>query len=103
MSGRKPPHRRVAPRLDRLRLVIGFAQDGQISLHAAGESDLQRSSLWVHDEVWPEDDPVYGPYDAASHLILACAQDRPNTKERLFFSLNGGIGWVEEELPFPPK
>lgn len=98
----KPHHRQVAPRLDGIELKLRWSREGQVTLHAAGRSDLKRTNLWTHDEVWAEDNPVYGPYDAVSHLVLACAQDRPNTKERLFFSLNGGLGWIEETLPFPP-
>lgn len=102
MSRKPPYHPQHAPKLETLNIVIRWATDGGVTVHASGESPLKRTSLWVIDEAWAEDNPVYGPYDMVSHLVLAVAQDRPNTKERLIFSMNGGLGWVEEELPFPP-
>lgn len=96
-------HRQVAPKLESIDMTLRWDPEGRISLHAAGRSPLKRTNLWTLDEVWAEDNPVYGPYDAVSHLVLVCAQDRPNTKERLFFSMNGGLGWADQELPFPPS
>lgn len=87
-------------RLDRMTQTLHLGRDGLIKLQAQGWSENQRKALWTTSEEWQGDDPVYGPSDAAHHLVLAILQDRPNTQERLFFSLNGGIGWVEEEM-FP--
>lgn len=91
-----------APKLESLEIRVRWNPDGAVTVHASGESPLSRKSLWVLDEAWAADNPVYGPYDFVAHLVLAVAQDRPNTKARAEFSLNGGLGWEEPQLPGMP-
>lgn len=92
MSTRKQGDYRKPPALlDELEIKVRFSPDGQVSVFTAGRSQLRRPSLWAKTEHFEGDDRIYGPYDYASHVILAVAQDRPNTLERFEFSLNGGV------------
>lgn len=88
------------PELEQLDISVRWSKDGQVGVHVAGRSPLRRANLWTMDEHWSFDNPVYGPYDFVSHLVLAMAQDRPNTLDRALFSLNGGLSIHQAEL-FP--
>lgn len=96
-KGRKP-FLKSSHKLDSYELRVTFDRSGRRLLSATGRSDLQRPALWVWSEEFDEESP-YGVSDAIHHLALVVEQDRPNTRERLFFGLNGGLGWVEEQLP----
>lgn len=97
----RPVHRPKSDRLDRVTMTLHLGRDGCLKWEAQGWSDTKRGSLWALEEEWAEDNPVYGPTDALHHLALVVCQDRPNSQERVFFSMNGGIGMIEESLPFP--
>lgn len=73
----------------------------ETTVEARGESPGQRSPLWTYKERWSasEQSALLQPCDAAHHLLLTAAQDRPRTKEDLTACL-GGRGWEDVPLPY---
>lgn len=67
-----------------------------ITGYAFGHSDTYRGSLWAESNIWQdEEDFPNAPADWIHHLALCAVQDRPNTMERLLFSLTGGLGYQD--------
>lgn len=88
--------------LDSILLTLHLAtpRNGRVyRLEAQGRSATQRSSLWSVSERWDhtEQRGGYEPTDAAHHLLLACAQDRPASLSHLQASLRGE-GWDQLAL-----
>lgn len=82
----------------RLELPGGPEAPQTVSVVATGESVYRRGPLWTEASSWTEpDDQKVAPADWIHHIALATIQDRPNTQERLVFSLTGGLG-VQEPL-----
>lgn len=80
----------------RLRLGLGTGADGVDIINgvAQGTSGGKRTPLWTETAVWnsQDHDTRHEPGDWVHHIALACLQDRPNSAERLLFSLTGGLG-----------
>lgn len=69
-----------------------------ITARAVGSSGYRRLPLWSESSVWDDgDDTRHAPADWLHHIALTVLQDRPNTSERLLFSLTGGLG-VQDPL-----
>lgn len=91
--------------LDRIEVTVRLPDEPDptsTSIAVHGRSSTKRSDLWTYQEYF--DDTVtaakgYGVGDALHHIVLVCMQDRPNTLERLQFSLRGGIAYEQGELP----
>lgn len=84
-------------RLDRVMFTLTFdpTPDPQvITGRAWGESNTRRRVLWSEASVWSEEDSnlSHAPADWLHHIALVAVQDRPNSSERLLFSLTGGLG-----------
>lgn len=71
-------------------VIVGLAQ---------GSGETKRTSLWTESNIWTGDELAQGNVvaDWVHHIALAALQDRPNTSERLLFSLTGGLG-VQDPL-----
>lgn len=97
-------HHRPNHKLDRLDIAVTFDEPGPYAtatLKVTGRSNTKRTALWNYAEVMDHDvqrDKGYALNDAVAHIVLACHQDRPNTLERLKFSLSGGVYWTEPPL-----
>lgn len=77
----------------RLELDSG-PEDAVVAAYVHGYSPNRRTHLWAEAALWtPEDsDQRVEPADWIHHILLCSLQDRPNTQERLLFSLTGGLG-----------
>lgn len=75
------------------------AEEGPTTAHVIGETPTKRAPLWSETNAWgpPLDDRYLEVGDWVHHVVLASLQDRPNTGERLLFSLTGGLG-VQDPL-----
>lgn len=84
----------------RLELDSG-PHDDTIVTYAHGYSPNRRTHLWSEANVFSpvEHDLKVEPADWIHHVALCALQDRPNTQERLLFSLTGGLG-QQDPLPF---
>lgn len=81
-----------------LRLPEDSTARAPITGRAVGSSSYKRLPLWSESSVWDgEDDTRHAPADWLHHIALTALQDRPNTSERLLFSLTGGLG-VQDPL-----
>ena len=96
----------VQHKLDRVEITVNLATsaiDGSIGFQAVGRAMSKRSALWTYHESFGQDvdrEKGYGIGDAASHVVLVCVQDRPNSLDRLDFALQGGLSYGDEEM-FP--
>lgn len=64
-----------------------------ILARATGRSAYKRGSLWHEQSTWTHpEDLRNAPADWIHHIALTALQDKPNTQERLLFSLTGGLG-----------
>lgn len=81
-----------------LRLPENPGERAPVSCRAVGSSGYKRLPLWSESSVWDDDEDVrLAPADWIHHIALTALQDRPNTSERLLFSLTGGLG-VQDPL-----
>nr|CRY96647.1 hypothetical protein [uncultured prokaryote] len=83
-----------------LTLHVGTPRNGRRwLLEAHGRSSTSRASLWSVREGWAptEQRGGYEPTDAAHHLLLAAAQDRPASQSHLEACLRGE-GWEQLAL-----
>lgn len=90
------------PALHRVTFVLEFSEDPgdcTVTVSATGTSAYKRGTLWREAEVFTEssDHLKLAPADWIHHVALCSLQDRPNTTERLLFSLTGGLG-IQTEL-----
>lgn len=96
MSYSTSPHLHVVT--FRLEMPEDPSADGPVVTHAAGNSPYKRRTLWHESNVFGADEDLrHAPADWIHHLALVSLQDRPNTQERLIFSLTGGLG-VQDPL-----
>lgn len=85
-----------------LTLTLPSRRNGyQTFLAVRGRASTSRSDLWVVRETWnpSEVDAGLQPTDAAYHVLLVAAQDRPDSQSALEAQLTGG-GWEDVPLPF---
>lgn len=90
------------PPLHRVSFTLVLPEDPTVRVpvtaSAVGSSAYKRLPLWTESSVWADEEDVrHAPADWLHHLALTALQDRPNTSERLLFSLTGGLG-VQDPL-----
>lgn len=90
----------VPHKLERVTVTLRFPDDAVVELRAEGWATTHVRRLWQYGEDFGPDTNAMSPHDAAAHILLCCHQDRPNTLERLLFSLRGGLAWEDQELPW---
>lgn len=85
------------------KITLPPAHDLAGPVHASvrGESETKRVPLWIESNVWDYTDEHRTNHvvDWCNHVLLSALQDRPNTPERMLFSLTGGLG-AQDRLPF---
>lgn len=91
------PYAVPTPRLQQVVFTLDIVESDPVdvvTVRAHGTSEYRRRVLWHEHSSWSEDssDIRHEPADWVHHVALAALQDRPNTSERLIFSLTGGLG-----------
>ena len=87
-------------KLEKVTLTLRWLDDGTTELRAEGWATTKVRRLWVYGEDFDAGAHDMAPHDVAAHILLCCHQDKPNTMDRLLFSLRGGLLWEDQELPF---
>lgn len=95
------PHHRLSTIDVSLTLPPHDDLDGPIIAVVRGRSATKRVNLWIESGTWDASEPhrQNNVADWVQHVILCAVQDRPNSTERLMFSLTGGLAG-QDQLPF---
>lgn len=90
----RPPHHRLRTVTARLWLPSDEEPPTPWTGIVQGASPTRRAFLWSESNSWDEDVAERGNEiaDWFHHIFLCAIQDKPNSQERLLFSLTGGLG-----------